>query len=245
MKNFFTILAIAVVSTSAFAQKHDLSVVFSNHLNGAEVTNPVNLSYTITNQGLTPILTGDSLVFGYSLNTTPYVISNSALIPGFYTVILTEDLVSGGTVNQNMGVSISFPASSGGVSNIDLCAFSFHKAIGFDITKIETYTIADSSPLNNISCIKVELPLGMDDNLNSITNKMYVANGELVLDNGGYNFEKLVNFSVIDLTGRTVLKTSVELNGRTTFSLANYTPGIYFVRVEVGSHISTKKVFVK
>jgi len=244
MKNLFTILAIAAVSSSAFAQTHSLSVAFTSYENEEVISNPVDFSYTITNRGHMPIRQGDSIVVGYALDGALFIVENSQFFWDTHFIVTLQADFEPGAVMSIPGFSMNL-TSVDSITEINLCAFALHYAVGLDMGNQLTYPLADSSPLDNFSCVEVTLPVGMKESLKTLTNKIYVSNRELVLDNADYNFKELAAISIMDLTGKTVRKTSVALNGRNTISLANFTTGVYFVRVVVGTNVATTKVFVK
>jgi hypothetical protein len=245
MKKIFTILAIAAVSTSAFAQTHDLSIVFDNYATGS--TNAIstfNADMTITNEGSTTLAIGDTIGVGAKIDGNFYSLAGT---PNAYSqVTLSAALAPAGTLPLAVGsLTLTFPQ---GVTTANVCAVAFSQdrsSIPFDAFTATSYAAVDVNPSDNESCSTFNKPVGVQESLNKLSEKMYVANGELIFENSDYNFEEAAQVSVMDISGRTIVSTSIELNDRNTISLAGQTTGIYFVQLTVGDKVSTAKVFVK
>ena len=109
MKKIFTLLAIAAVSTSAFAQ-HDLSVSLDNYTNNQVVVgavgtssfaeNALDCAFTVTNNGQA-IAAGDTVCIGLFIGANIYSLNLAANTVNY----ITDSIIPiGGTLQFNTAV---------------------------------------------------------------------------------------------------------------------------------------------
>lgn len=259
MKKIFTILAIAAVSTSAFAQ-NDLRVEFDNYTNNQVVlgsvgtdslaTDPLNTAFTITNDGTAAIPAGDTIVVGFQINGN---FTDLNLNTGFVSIITDTIIPPGGFLELGgFGVLLGFLPTAPAGTQSTFCAYA--SLVNLDLFSSTDLTYnGDATPGNNIACVTyelngtvIDLNVGLAEELKTITNKTFIANNQLIIENSSVNFNSPATINVISMTGQIVAtKNMVIEKGRNTVDLNNLSTGIYVVSFQVEDKLSTTKVMVK
>lgn len=257
MKFLFTILAIAAVSTTTFAQTHDLSISFDAYTDNQVVTgtvestnfstDPIDASFTITNNG-PDLVAGDTIVFGFLIGGNLYAID---LTLGRFNFTDTT-LAMGETLNvAPLAFNLAFPAGSVAGAEATICAFvTLQDAAVFAAqTSADATFNGDGNVADNLACVTYRSTgtlTSLAENLKTIVNKTFIANNQLVIENNSGDFNSAAIINVINISGQVVAtENRVIQGGRNTIELNNLSPGIYLVSFQVEDEISTTKVMVK
>ncbi len=246
MKKIFTILAIAAVSTSAFAQTDDLSIAFTNISAGGTYQNSVDMAVDITNEGSTTLNIGDTLVIGLNLDDSPY---SFALTANNFSVITLSSALAPG---QSLNIPYTFNVTSASGNPIAVCAVVY----GIGIASVDT-NASPSSPFpmistwdanfgDNKTCITYDPNVTSIQELNAMADKVFFANNQLVYDWTNINEANEAIVRMTSINGQTVLSETVQLNeGRNRLDVNNLATGLYLVTFQVNGEAATTKIYVK
>jgi len=253
MKRIY-ILLMAFTCLSLTINAQDLRVELLNHTPnqvimgpvGADgfATIPVSPDLRIINDGPTLIST-DTIVLGLLLNNNLFSL---ALTQGGFNFIDTT-LASGDTLTFNVGgLFLGFPQGAAQGTQSVLCAYA--SLVGADsFNPADTTFNGDLTPGNNIACVTYELDgtvVGIEENLEKISGKTYIANNQLIIENNDVDFNTPAIINVINIAGQVIHSENMVIQrGRNTIGLNNLNTGIYIVSIQVEGQLTTKKVFVR
>ena len=248
MKKIFTILAIVAVSTSAFAQTHDLSVAFADYATGSTITTTSATSWdvVITNEATSPadsIRTTDTLAVYITLDGQFYRAGGNVFAFTFWD----RNIPAGGSETYTFGGT-----TAGSNRNVPVCATAIviptaTTPIPTPLTGTSGLTAYDRNPSDNQACVTwVVTGVGLAEELKTIANETFIANNQLVIENNSVDFNSSAIINVINISGQVVATENMVIQrGRNTVELDNLSTGLYVVSFQVENKISTTKVMVK
>ena len=251
MKRIFTIITIALISSSAFAQ-NDLTVTFTNITAGTlQPAGPFDATVTITNNGTATYPFTYVVGYQYLIDNmvNPGVIYNQALsnflsspfAPGdSFTLTRTPDLSSSPVAGTPEVCVIVY-----GI-NTDINAMAALQTITNDGTTYPT-SAWDGNFTDNYVCV-TNTVVGTTSvaDLNEVTNKLYYANNQIIFDWTNMNEDNSAEISILNLQGQVIESNKINVyKGRNTLNLKNHiSKGLYLVSFKMHGNVSTTKILV-
>jgi len=237
MKKIYILMTALVLGTAVNAQQ-DLTASL-DVLGAASSDNPVDMSFSITNNGGT-IVTGDTLYLAVVVGTTYYDV-DFAQENSVSGTVLTQDFENG------MVLPIPVPTKTmdemyallGGTTG-NICGV----AIGVGSASVNNQFADDANALDNLACSSytVTAVTGVEEDAiseisaypNPVVNSLTIMLGS----------NKAESINIIDMTGRTIEAITVS-NGTETVDMSTYNNGVYFYQVvSNGIAIKTEKFIV-
>lgn len=237
MKKIYTLIACLAITFGATAQ-FDLSATFVAYAEGSTVDDdPMNGQITIVNEGA-PILAGDTLTFGLFIDDGPYGLDLTAGVYNFF--VLEEPMATGD--EMTFGTDMLAWAALG--ISVECCATVY----GVGEAAVTDHA-GDSNPDDNRSCITYNLPevddSGIEDFELTLSN-VYVAAGQLMIVNDGFNSDEIANLNIVNMGGQVVQTENFTLTqGTNAVEIDNLSTGIYIVAIEVEGAVITRKISIQ
>lgn len=232
-------MAAALVAFGANAQ-YDLSASWVAYSAGESVSdNPMNGTFTITNEGAADIAIGDTVCYGIIVDDGPYGVD---LTGGVYNFIVLEEPFVAGT-SLTVGL-VELAWAELGIT-VNACATAY----GVGTASVMDH-VGDSNPDDNRECISYMLPEAPDDSgiedFETALANVYVANGSLMIVNSGVTVNEQANLNIVSVNGQLVQTSNFVLTqGTSTVDVSSLSTGIYIVSIEVNGAVISKKVSIQ
>lgn len=221
-------LAVASVATT-YAQD-DVSVTLNNYTSGeATSDDPLDMVFTITNEGAAAIPTGDTIFFAFVVGTNNYSMNLTAGAVSY--VILTADMNAGDQLDLSM---LSTPPSTmdmqwlyeemGGLTG-NVCAFA-----GVSQASLSLTPGADANYVDNTMCVSytvTEVAGAEEVGMSHFSVYPNPANTFVQFKVGNND---VTHVDIFDVTGKLI--TTVLLNNSIEeVNVENFENGVYFYRI--------------
>jgi len=241
MKKLFTIL-ISLISLSSFAQRScDMETVMTKPTTGMKVASgySIDVAYTVKNLGPDKLMSGDTIIWGLSIN-------NTAVNGTVYAAVLNKELAKDSfVIKYNQKIAFNFTNET---PNANFCAFFVVQ------NRIEgNKQVNDPVSTNNSGCKVVYMTadiktlgngLAVAANINASPNP---ANDYTTISYNLMNPET-VTVSLYDINGRLVIapisdKQSAGENNM-KINTSDLVTGLYFYEVKIGNQSKRYKLMV-
>jgi len=242
MKKLYTIM-LALAPFAVATAQDDVSVAL-NFYTSMEATSddPLDMVFTITNEGAGPVVTGDTVFFCFLIGSTNY--SMDLTSGGVSYIVLTSDLAAGNSIDLSTlttppsTMDMQWIYSEMGGLNGNICAFS-----GVGQASLSLAPGNDANYVDNIMCV--------DYTVTEVAGLESVGMSYLTVfpnpANDFVNFQvgnnEISHINVFDLTGKLV--TSILVNGTMeTISTADFGSGVFYYQMMNGEEMVKTDKFV-
>ena len=242
MKKHYLFVLAASLSVAASAQD-DVSVSLNNYTMGeATSDDPLDMVFTITNEGAAAIPTGDTIFFAFVLGSNNYSMD---LTPGGVSYIkLTADLPAGDAIDLSMLSTPPTPMDMqwiydemGGLTG-NICAFA-----GVGVASLTLSPGADANYMDNTMCVSYTVTevAGMEEvGTNFLSVYPNPATDQINFQVGN---NEVSHINVFDLTGKLITTVTVN-NSIETISTEDFGTGVFYYQMMNGEEMIQSDRFV-
>ena len=236
MKTIYSFIAIAVFSTTVFAQT-DLASQFTAYTAGSTIDDdPMDGTISITNVGI-DIPIGDTIYFSYIIDGEFY---NLNLDFDYVNYYVTEEVFA-------TGDELLFGNPTLAWASLDITVELCSAVYGVGIASIDLMFSSDTNASDNSECMNYKLPkyIGVEE-LGLELGNVYVAAGQLMIVNNGIGSDAQANINIVHMNGQVAQNETITLAaGTSTMEVSSLATGIYVVSIQVNGAVINRKISIQ